>query len=65
LPLEGTDGGNSTSVVNPDAEVCQLIGPPFDAAALYASLASDGLTDGEADASASDASDSGVADSGD
>jgi hypothetical protein len=31
LPLEGLDGGNSTSAFDPDAAVCQTIGPAFDA----------------------------------
>ncbi len=63
LPLEGLDGGgNSTSAFNPDAAVCQFIGPAFDASALYASLASD--EDAGSDAADLDVANSGDADAG-
>jgi hypothetical protein len=57
LPLEGLDAGNRG--FDPDAAVCQTLGPPFDAAALYASFASDVSTDSAAQESGADAADAG------
>jgi hypothetical protein len=61
MPLEGVDGGSLTTVFDPDAAVCQTVGPAFDAAfdAPNASDASDAMTDGPAEESGTDAADSG------
>jgi hypothetical protein len=58
MPLEGTDGGGA-SLIEPDAAVCQVEGPPFDAHFDAPDDAFDAMIDGEAEESGTDAADSG------